>query len=68
MTTYRVEGMTCEGCVKSLSNAIAKAMPQAKVQIDLDQGLVAIDGASDDGRMATLVENAGFTYQGVAVK
>ena len=68
MTTYKVEGMTCEGCVKSLHNAIAKAMPQSKVSIDLDNGLVMVDGASDDTRMANVVEMAGFTYEGVAAK
>ena len=68
VTTYKVEGMTCEGCVKSLSNAIAKALPQSKVSIDLDQGLVNVDGPSDDTRMANVVEMAGFTYQGVAAK
>ena len=62
---YKVDGMTCGGCARSVSNAITKLAPQARVEVDLPTGTVAVDGASDDA-VKKAVESAGFEFQGKA--
>ncbi|WP_029008199.1 heavy-metal-associated domain-containing protein [Azospirillum halopraeferens] len=63
--TFRVDGMTCGGCARSVTNAIVKLVPQARVEVDLPSGTVAVDGASDD-EVQRAVESAGFDFRGKA--
>jgi copper chaperone len=63
-TTYRVEGMTCQGCVNALTNAIKAAAPQATVEIDLTGGKVTVDGLDDATVVAQAVTDAGFEFAG----
>ncbi|HEY0838094.1 MAG TPA: heavy-metal-associated domain-containing protein [Azospirillum sp.] len=63
--TYKVDGMTCGGCVRSVTNAITKAAPGAMVTVDLPTGTVSVDGAPADTVKAA-VEGAGFEFKGAA--
>jgi copper chaperone len=60
MLTLDVEGMTCMGCVRSVRNAIEKADPKARVEIDLPSGRVDIDGGLSRGEAKAAIEAAGF--------
>lgn len=62
--TYLVGGMSCGGCVKSVTNAIVSFYPTAEVRVELDARKVEVTGDVDDGQIATLVEQAGFDFQG----
>ncbi|MGQ9367488.1 heavy-metal-associated domain-containing protein [Azospirillum sp. ST 5-10] len=62
---YKVDGMTCGGCARSVTNAIVKLAPQARVDVDLPSGTVAVDGASDEV-VRKAVESAGFDFHGKA--
>ena len=64
--TYLVGGMTCGGCVKSVTSAIAAHYPSVRVEVELDGGKVRVDGDVEDIEIATLVEDAGFSYGGAA--
>ena len=64
--TYFVAGMTCNGCAKSVTNAIKATYPSAAVQVQLEDGKVRIAGDIDDQQIATVVEDAGFSYGGLA--
>ena len=64
--TYKVAGMTCDGCVKAITNAIKAEAPGATVNVDLDAGLVSIDGVDDSSVIATAVDDAGFEFGGPA--
>ena len=64
--TYLVGGMTCGGCVKSVTNAITAHYPSVGVEVELDRGKVQVYGDVEDIKIATLVEDAGFSYEGVA--
>ena len=64
--TYLVGGMTCGGCVKSVTSAITAQYPLVGVEVELDGGKVQVDGDVEDIQIATLVEDAGFSYRGVA--
>ena len=62
---YRVAGMSCEGCVRSLTGAIRRSKPEAFVQVDLPSGTVTVAGVDDDDEVIRrAVEQAGFDYGG----
>jgi len=65
MATYKVTGMSCQGCVKAVTNALTTKTAGASVEIELEGGLVKVDGMREvDVRDA--VEDAGFTFEGAA--
>lgn len=65
--SYRVAGMTCQGCVNAVTRAIQRRLPEAKVTIDLPKGIVAVEAAGlADDAIKTAVTDAGFTYDGAA--
>lgn len=65
--SYRVAGMTCQGCVNAVTRAIQRRLPDAKVAVDLPKGVVAVEaaGLADDAIKAA-VTDAGFAYNGIA--
>ncbi|MBI1209687.1 MAG: heavy metal transporter [Azospirillum sp.] len=65
-TKYKVDGMTCGGCARSVTNAIVKAAPGAKVEVDLAAGTVAVDAAVAAEAVQKAVEAAGFEFNGQA--
>ncbi|MCH7942309.1 MAG: heavy-metal-associated domain-containing protein [Proteobacteria bacterium] len=62
---YVVNGMTCEGCSRSVTKAIEAAIPGAKVEVDLVAGRVSVEGG-EASQVAQAVEDAGFDYGGPA--
>ncbi len=64
--TYLVTGMTCEGCVRAVTNAIQRAVPGATVAVDLAAGRVTVDGADGEQAIAQAVDDAGFGFEGRA--
>jgi len=63
---YKVDGMTCGGCARSVSNAITKAAPDAAVTVDLATGTVLVDGDIPPELVQQAVEAAGFDFGGPA--
>jgi len=61
--TYKVIGMTCGGCAKSVANAILDAAPDAEVAVNLDEKTVKVNGA-DEAAVKRAVEDAGFEFSG----
>ncbi|MCW8943244.1 MAG: heavy-metal-associated domain-containing protein [Sedimenticola sp.] len=64
--TYIVEGMSCGGCASSVEQAIKAVAQQASVEVKLEGGLVTVTGIDDDTVVKQAVEDAGFTYAGIA--
>ncbi len=65
--TYRVGGMSCEGCVRSVTKAVQAALPGADITVDLGKGLVTVDApAPNDAAIRQAVEDAGFDFGGAA--
>ncbi|MBM3601493.1 MAG: heavy-metal-associated domain-containing protein [Alphaproteobacteria bacterium] len=67
--TYRVTGMTCQGCVNAVTRAIQRRMPGARVSVDLARGTVTVDsdaGAPADDSIRSAVNDAGFNFAGAA--
>ncbi|WP_042700825.1 heavy-metal-associated domain-containing protein [Azospirillum sp. B506] len=63
---YKVDGMTCSGCARSVSNAITRAAPDAAVTVDLATGTVLVDGDVPAEVVRQAVEAAGFDFGGPA--
>jgi copper chaperone len=64
--TYHVKGMTCGGCVASLTRALKRALPSLEIEVELERGVVRIEGAHDAARVEQAVAAAGFDYVGPA--
>ena len=64
--TYKVNGMSCGGCAASVERSIKATAPGASVQVDLENGLVTVEGVAEDAVVQQAVEAAGFTYAGPA--
>lgn len=62
-STYRVTGMSCGGCVRSVETAIKALAPEASVSVDLEAKAVTVDGASAD-QVKQAVDDAGFGFEG----
>lgn len=64
--TYRVDGMTCEGCARAVTGAIRKQVPDAFVEVDVSMGTVRVGGNAGENEVRQAVERAGFTWGGLA--
>jgi len=62
--TYRVDGMTCQGCARSVTGAITRLAPDAKVTVDLPARTVMVEGTVGAETVRKAVEAAGFEFQG----
>ena len=63
---YKVSGMTCGGCARSVTNAILAQDAQAKVDVDLPSGIVSVSGNLPAEKVKEAVEGAGFDFGGAA--
>ncbi|MDE1147752.1 MAG: heavy-metal-associated domain-containing protein [Azospirillaceae bacterium] len=63
---YRVDGMTCQGCARSVTKAIQANSPGAEVAVDLGAGVVTVTGPAGAEQVRTAVEDAGFDFVGPA--
>ncbi len=63
-TIYKVQGMTCGGCVRGLTNALVRAGIEADV--DLDSASATVRGDHERDAVRKAVEAAGFTFKGEA--
>ena len=60
MVELTVTGMTCGGCVNSVKRALVREFPDADVQVNLETGLVRLDGNVERARAELSIKNAGF--------
>jgi copper chaperone len=66
MSTYRIDGMTCQGCANAVTKAIQAAAPKAKIAVDLAAKTVTVDDVVAVDAVRAAVQGAGFTYVGKA--
>ncbi|PKN58085.1 MAG: heavy metal transporter [Deltaproteobacteria bacterium HGW-Deltaproteobacteria-14] len=64
--SYLVDGMTCNGCVRSVTAALNRALPDLGVNVSLADGTVTVSGRHTPEQVAAAVEDAGFDYTGPA--
>jgi len=59
--TYRVEGMTCDHCVRTVSSEVGKVDGVQDVDVQLATGEVTVTGHTlDDAAIRTAIEEAGY--------
>lgn len=58
--TLKIEGMMCEGCVKSVKEALEKIPGITSVDINLKKGTAVVQGDADDETLIKAVVDAGF--------
>ncbi|MDF7666395.1 heavy-metal-associated domain-containing protein [Orbaceae bacterium ESL0727] len=62
-----VDNMSCEHCVKTITKAINKVDPKAKVTVDLAKHEVNIEnGTLSQEAAIAAIDDAGFQYVGIA--
>ena len=61
-TTYRVEGMTCDHCVRAVRTEVGAIEGVAEVEVDLATGEVAVtsDVLLDPAIVRAAVDEAGY--------
>jgi copper chaperone len=63
MVEFKVAGMTCGGCVRSITNAVHGVAAAAKVTVDLRSKRVSVETNVDAGVIADAIENAGHQVE-----
>ncbi len=58
--TLKIEGMMCEGCVKSVKEALEKVPGITGVDVNLKKGTAVVQGDADDETLIKAVVDAGF--------
>lgn len=63
--TYSVTGMTCEHCVKAVTEEVGKVDGVQAVAVDLGSGRVTVTGDGyTDAQIAAAVDEAGYELAG----
>lgn len=57
----KVEGMTCDHCVRAVTQAIRQRDPAAQVRVDLANGLVRAETNLPRASVVAAVEEEGYT-------
>ncbi|MFZ9677346.1 MAG: heavy-metal-associated domain-containing protein [Quisquiliibacterium sp.] len=60
MLNLTVKGMSCQHCVKAVTNAIQELDANAKVEIDLPSGQVAVQSSAPDAKLREAIAEAGY--------
>lgn len=56
-----VEGMTCEHCVRAVTDAVAALPGVRSVRVDLAAGQVRVDGDPDAAAVRAAIAGEGYT-------
>ena len=59
--TYAVAGMTCNGCVNKVTNAVVDVEGVEDVDVDVATGTLEVIGTADDVAIRTAVEQVGYS-------
>ena len=60
MQTFKVDGMTCGGCVGAVTRAVQTVDKDAKVEVDLASKTVKVDSNVSPLQIIDEITNAGF--------
>jgi copper chaperone len=59
-STYALAGMTCEHCVRAVTEEVSEVAGVTGVEVDLASGTVTVKGVVDDAAVRTAVAEAGY--------
>lgn len=58
---FDVQGMTCQHCVRAVTQAVKQLDPAAEVQVDLAAAKVSVDSTLVRDRIAAAIREEGYT-------
>jgi copper chaperone CopZ len=58
--TYTVAGMTCNGCVTKVTNAVTTIPGVEDVDVDIATGTLEVTGTADDATIRSAVAKTGY--------
>ena len=58
--TYTVVGMTCNGCVNKVTNAVSEIAGVEDVDVDVSDGTLEVVGQIDDAAIRAAVAQVGY--------
>lgn len=58
--TVKIEGMMCEGCVRSVEESLKKVPGVTSVDVNLKKGTATVQGEAEDDVLIRAVVDAGF--------
>ena len=58
--TYEVGGMSCQGCVSNLTNALEQVEGIGKIEVEVGSAVIEYEGVSTDA-IETAITGAGFS-------
>jgi copper chaperone len=61
MIELKVEGMSCQHCVKAVTQAVQEVDHNASVKVELSGGRVSVESAIPRDALAAAIEDAGYT-------
>ncbi len=63
--TLKVTGMTCGGCVKTVTNALQSVDGVTEARVDLDSGMAEVkaEAGADPNAMVLAVKLAGYSAE-----
>ena len=61
--SYRVEGMSCGGCVSSVTKALA-GLGSVAPEVSLEAGTATVDARVSEAEVRRAIEAAGFGFGG----
>jgi len=64
-TTYDVKGMTCDHCVRSVTEEISELDGVSSVHVDLEAGTAVVIGDADPESVLAAVAEAGYEVSSV---
>ncbi len=60
MIDFKVQGMTCGGCARGVTNALHRVDADAVVNVDLPGKTVSVSSTADARQLKQAIETAGF--------
>ena len=64
MIQFQVEGMSCNHCVRAITQAVQAVDPAARVTADVPTQAVQVESAADRGALRQAIEGAGYPVRG----
>ena len=60
MYEFKVEGMTCQGCVRAITKGITQMDPHAEVTVNLSEKEIIIQSTQAISALQTKIEELGY--------
>ncbi|ARS28252.1 heavy-metal-associated domain-containing protein [Sphingomonas sp. KC8] len=63
MIDFKIQGMTCGGCARGVTNALQRVDANAVVNVDLASKTVSVSSTADVQHLKEAIEKAGFAVR-----